>query len=199
MIKIGIDLDETIIDLINPLLAFYKNKTGKRIKKEELAVHNFWEVLGESQETIDELEREFYESETFDNLRAFPYAKESLYELRKNAEIFIVTARYNMAREKTPKWLEKNLRSLVTGVFFTSDYLGTGPTKKEVCEQHSLEFFIEDAAKIALQCASTNTKVLLFNQPWNQNISHQNIRRVYSWQEVPYAVDNLKNPSSFLF
>ena len=48
---------------------------------------------------------------------------------------------------------------------------------------------VDDSLEHALDCSENGIKVLLFNQPWNQNGElPKSITRVYNWKEV---LDNL--------
>lgn len=43
---------------------------------------------------------------------------------------------------------------------------------------------IEDKGDTALYLAENGIRVLLFDAPYNQDISHKNIVRVFSWNEI---------------
>ncbi len=57
--------------------------------------------------------------------------------------------------------------------------------KLQICEKVKIDFLIDDAFKTAIEFASADIPVLLFNQPWNQvDKLPENVTRVKDWNEV---------------
>lgn len=59
------------------------------------------------------------------------------------------------------------------------------PTDKLIgCSKLKVDVMIEDKPDVALKLAKNGIKVILFDAPYNQNLIHENIERVYNWNEV---------------
>ncbi len=56
--------------------------------------------------------------------------------------------------------------------------------KYNYCIKYRVDIMIEDSPDIALHLADKGIKVLLFDTNYNKNISHNNIIRVYSWEDI---------------
>lgn len=71
----------------------------------------------------------------------------------------------------------------------------TGREKYEACIKNKVDVMIDDRPEVALYLAEHQIKVLLFDAPYNQNLEHENVRRVKSWDDVytkicDYGVEN---------
>lgn len=188
--RLGIDLDETVVEIMNPLLAYYKEKTGKSILKEEIYTPHLQEIWHCSKEEENDIINGFYASNYFDNLKPYRGVLESLSKLKANNELYIITSRWGLGKDKTHKFLEDNLNGLISKIIFTSEHSKEGLKKEEICIKYSIPLHIEDDPNIALKCAELDVKVLLFNRPWNKSILHKNITRISSWPEVFKTLSN---------
>lgn len=109
----------------------------------------------------------------------------------KLGSVYVITAR-KFSTQRTPlgalsrrlfrKWVDKNDFSF-GDIFFCSE-VDTPPQKLSFCRQISADVMIEDKGDTALFLAENGIKVLLFDAPYNQDISHENIVRVRSWEEI---------------
>ncbi len=52
------------------------------------------------------------------------------------------------------------------------------------CRKFSVDIMIDDRSDVALYLADNGIRVLLFDTRYNQRTSHENIIRVYSWNDV---------------
>ena len=68
----------------------------------------------------------------------------------------------------------------------------TPPQKLSYCKRISADVMIEDNVKTALYLAENGIRVLLFDAPYNQGILHQNIVRVFSWEEIFELIKEFK-------
>lgn len=106
-------------------------------------------------------------------------------------ELYVITAR-KFSTQHTPlgalskrlfrKWVEKN-DFRFNDIFYCSE-VGTPPQKLGFCRRISADIMIEDKGDIALYLAENGIKVLLFDAPYNQDISHENIVRIFSWNDI---------------
>lgn len=189
--KIGIDLDETTLNLIDPLIEYHKEKTGKKLEREDFESFYLSDILSISKEEEWIYLDEFYNSDYFDKILPLQNSINVLKELSKNHEIFFITARPENWREKTEKWLSKFV-DFPHKLILTSNMHKNEPGKKkfEVCEEKSIDIFIEDDHNYALGCANVGVKTFLLNKPWNRKINHKNITRVDNWNEIHGILKN---------
>lgn len=106
-------------------------------------------------------------------------------------ELYVITAR-KFSTQRTPlgalsrrlfqKWIVKN-GFRFNDIFYCSE-VGTPPQKLGFCRRISADIMIEDKGDTALYLAENGIRVLLFDAPYNQYISHENIVRVFSWDEI---------------
>ena len=182
--KIGIDLDEVTVNFLEHLLNFYHKKTGKSFRVEDFSSYDLWETLGGTREESRDLIFEFYNSVDFEDVDPIENSLESIKKLLENNEIFIITARPLICKEKTERWMNKYLIEIHPKIIYSGDFDGSGKTKSEICEEIGIDVMIEDSKDYSLACAEKGIKVILFDKPWNQKFEHENVVRVFSWDEV---------------
>lgn len=185
--KIGVDLDDTLGNFIPALVEFHNNVYGTKIKVEDFKSYRFWETWGGTLEQAVEKVYEFFKTPYFKNIKPVEGAKEVLERLKKNNELFIITARQESIRKETEEWLNKNYPNIFSKIYFTNQYSlgGTETTKKKICDELEMDVLIEDNINYTFECAGPNRKVYLIDRPWNQSAElPQNAKRVYSWKEI---------------
>lgn len=194
--KIGIDLDEVTINFLDYFHDFYYKKTGKLFSKEDLIITEWREVWGLSKEEQGNFIDEFYNSEEFDNLSPVKNAIKSINSLIEKNEIFIITSRPLKFKEKTDKWVFNNFPDAQIKIYYAKDFFkGLGKSKSQICKEIGVKIMVEDDGEYALDCASSGIKVVLFNRPWNQGISHSNIIRVDDWIDAIKVIKKISaNP-----
>lgn len=80
------------------------------------------------------------------------------------------------------KWLKKYKMD-----FDSIQYCSESNTPVEKlmsCSKLSVDLMIEDKPDVAMLLANNGVKVLLFDAPYNKDINHPNIIRVYTWDEI---------------
>jgi len=183
--KIGIDIDEVIAEQLDHIIKFYHKKTGKLIPKEKFTTYNWWEVWGITREEAIEIDHEFKRSNLFDEINPIRNAIESVKSLINDNEIFIITSRPILYKERTEKWINKHLKDIPLTIIHSGDFQGDKlKTKVEICKDLGVELMIEDHAKYALECGNVGIKVILFDNPWNRDLKHKNVIRVNDWIEA---------------
>ena len=137
-------------------------------------------------EAVQKVE-DFHKTEYFKNIKPIPGAREVLDELKKNNDLYVITARSENIRKDTEEWIEKYYPNIFSKVYLTNHYAlnGTETSKKKVCDSLDVDIFIEDNIKYAEECVGPNRKIYLLDYPWNQSDKlPQNIIRVHSWKEI---------------
>lgn len=80
------------------------------------------------------------------------------------------------------KWLKKHC-FIFKDIFYCSE--SNAPVDKlNGCLKYSVDLMIDDKPDVALYLANNGIIVLLFDTRYNQNINHENIIRVYDWNDI---------------
>ena len=80
------------------------------------------------------------------------------------------------------QWL-KRYKLKFEDVYFCSE--SNSPTDKyKGCRKYSVDIMIDDKPEVVYYLAEKGIKVLLFDAPYNQEVSGKNIIRVKDWEEV---------------
>jgi len=184
--KIGIDIDEVIAEQLDELIKFYHMKTGKLVEKDKFHTYYWPDVWKISIEEAIAIDHEFKKSEFFDNIKPAEKAVEVIKQLIKNNEIFIITSRPLIFKERTENWLKRHLGDLNFELIHSENLHKNikMSTKAKICKEFGIKIILEDDIRYALDCAESGVKVVLFDKPWNQNVKHKNIIRVKNWIEA---------------
>lgn len=185
-LRIGIDLDDVVFDFVNFLIKNYQEKFGKNILFEEISSFYFEKVFNLSREEINLFFKEIFTKDSVLNMDLCEFAKEVIFGLSKDNEIFFITSRVD-AREGTLESLNKHFSEINFELFFSSNpYCGNkGKTKGQICKDLGIDFMIEDSKEHSEVCAEYGIKVFLLEKPWNkQTKEHKNIIKVKSWEEI---------------
>lgn len=192
--KIGIDIDEVLVEFVEGYLEIYKFKFWKEFSKKNLYSYNLWEPLGISKEESIQLAFDFYKSNKFDNIKLVKLAKESIYKLLENHEIIFITSRPELVREKTEDFLSRIFLDKKFKIVFSDDFFGGNKKKSFFCIKLGIFIILEDNRDYALDCAKMGIKVILFDKPWNKDfIKHENIFKVNNWKEALAKIKEIEN------
>lgn len=206
-LTIGVDVDGTLTDLNG----FYNTKVAKMLKKEPVLpeAYSFGEIFG-----LSKSKELLYGSKVLEKYcKECPLrdgAKTTLSNLKnKGHNLHLITARKFVTssnllgyryRKLLHKWLEKN------GLTFDSkQYCSEKDSPRDKllgCRKLHVDIMIEDKSDVALYLAENGVRVILIDNPYNKDVSHDNIIRVNSWDEVETKIDelseNLVKPGEFL-
>jgi len=188
-LKIGIDIDEVVVEFLKGYLKFHEINYGLKMSFEEIKNYNLWEtnLFKNKEEAISGI-NSFQNSNDFDKLDFVEGAKESLLKLKDSFDIYFITSRPQYLEEKTSNFLKGILKEF--GLHFSGDLFGGNKTKSEICEVLGINIFIEDNHSYALDLARKNVKTFLLSKPWNKNYEeHENITKVNNWKEI---LENLR-------
>ncbi len=87
-----------------------------------------------------------------------------------------------LSRYLFKKWITKNGFHF-EDIFFCSES-NTPSEKLNFCKRISADIMIDDKPDVALLLADNGITVLLFDAPYNQNVRHENITRVFGWEDI---------------
>jgi len=177
-LKIALDVDGVLADVIESWL-IYSNKIRTSISKDEITNWDFWKKF--------KINRyDFYEelSTCWKNWNTIPPTEDNLSIITENLSNFgqvdIVTARELSTDSFVKNWLNQHDITYHNYVSVID-----GPMKADL----DYDVFIDDSPLNAIKFLERKKNVLLYSQPWNQNISNPNIQRIFTLSE---AVERLK-------
>jgi len=204
--RIGVDLDDTLCEFVQPLLLFLNSKFQKSVSINDIKDYSFENYYPVSSEEIQKLINEFIFFDNCSNLKPIPYAFQALQNLKKdfNCELFIITARDYRLKDATIEWVEKYFPNIFTSIEFCNTYgLDTYPKleKYEICSKLGINILIDDQFKHLQICCEKipNFFPIIFTQPWNIDITqlwrnHTDIKsfNLRSWYQNKWEFANSK-------
>ena len=88
-------------------------------------------------------------------------------------------------------WIRKNNYSF-DGTYFCTERDSNGD-KLRGCKKYNVDIMIDDNPKVSKFLADNGVRVLLFDTPYNKELKHENIRRVYSWNEIDDIISDTES------
>jgi uncharacterized HAD superfamily protein len=184
---IGIDLDDTLLNLSGTFIEFHNSKYGTAYAREEAISPFFEEVWDITKEDVFKRLHEFYNSEHYLGAEPVKGAPEAIARLAETNELYIVTASPEEIKDRVEVWLGKHFTNKFKGIHFIkkSIFDENIRNKKDVCEELGIEVFIDDALHNAEDISSAGIPVFLLDAPWNQKpINSTLVTRVHSWDDI---------------
>lgn len=190
-LRIGIDFDDVTIDFVGSLVRWHNKKFNHSHTKEHFKEFAWWPVWGITKEESVKRVNEFTDTMTPQNTEVMDGAIQSIEKIMKKHEVVFITGRPLKYKKKTEEWIEYNLSKKIEVIMAGDFHKGQAATKAEICKERKIPILLEDALETAVDCAKSGIKVVLFDQPWNQNAQHKNITRVKSWKEALKEIEIL--------
>lgn len=188
VMKIGIDLDSVLADLMDPLIRFHNERYNKKHTIKDHVTYNLTEVWGVSSEEVLHRIYEFYESPYMDEVLPMSGSVEGVNKLQIVHDLHVITARPYDIEKKTVDWLDRYFPGKFKSIYHTNWVSSTRYKKRnksELCVEYGVECMIEDHLDFATDIADENIEVLLLDSPWNQsNMLPDKIHRVFTWEEI---------------
>ncbi len=179
--KIGVDLDDTVLQFVDGLCRYTNRAFGATSVKEH---HTQWELhktWGVSKDEATRWVRAFVESREHHEIDAVDGAKEALAHFAQHAEVVGITGRDDTCHSRIWHLLDRHFPELFSHVHF----VGVGKNKVDTCVQLGIRFMVEDAAHHAEYISEAGIRVYLMDRPWNRMLqARRNIIRVFSWADV---------------
>lgn len=184
--RIGIDIDEVVVEYIRHFLKFCEINLERKFVLEDISEFNLWRTLDISREEVVSIAKNFNEKNLFLELNFVEGFKDAINFLSKENELFFVTSRPIEIKEKTFKFFKEHFPESNFEIIFSDSCLKkeSEKTKADICKELGIKILVEDRRKYALDCAENNIKVFLMDKPWNRNCEHENIIRVKNWKEI---------------
>ncbi|MDG0790982.1 hypothetical protein OMP38_08965 [Cohnella ginsengisoli] len=180
--KLGFDIDDTLIRLREHAFRLYNKKLGRQVdiaKLHALACIPIHEAFGLNAEEGKRMWDELREAIYFSDCPPYPDAVEALNELdRLGHEIYYITARGQGHCERTLTWLTAAGFPVRSGRF----YCGMGDAEKvHVIRELALDYYFDDKPAVIDTLAELAIKVYVRDQPYNR---HSDAPRIHSWGEL---------------
>lgn len=187
--KIGVDLDEVLAELFRGCIEIHGGKLWDvDITFEESLSYNLDEHFQVSRETVVN----FFYKPLFD--RAFEkyilpveWAFEKLQHFHSLwYEIHVVTARRDIVREQTLRFLDTHYAGLIHDVHFANHFGDNPVDKHDICLKIGVEMMVEDNIDYALGIAKSGILTYLIEKPWNRERKekHRLLKRISWWEEI---------------
>lgn len=194
--KIGIDLDGVVVDIMSPFIEYHNGKYKSEFTYESVTDHSFWIPWKLSREEGNRRLLEFMDECEFSVVKPQDGAIEAIRKLAEEHELVVVTSRPETYSKKTLDWIEHHLPGVFKKVNFTyqTPFVEGVVRKSLICKSEGVDVLIEDYPTNVLGCAGVCKKVLMFNQPWNQSVKELpgNVERVKNWSDVLERVNEIK-------
>ncbi len=183
--KIGIDIDEVVVEFMKGYLNFHNKKHNTCYKLNDITNYHLWKCgfHKNKEESVREVV-EFSDSDYFNSLSLVKGAKSSLKKLFEIYKSYFITSRSEDIKEKTKNFFYLNFPKNKYEFVFSGEIYG-GKTKSEICSEFGIQIMVEDNADYAFDCAEKGIKTFLLDKPWNKNCEeHEKIVKVNNWNEV---------------
>lgn len=192
--KVGIDIDDVVVNTASSFLEFYNSKHGTSFVFENIKTYDLDKVVGISPEEARKELDEFFHSECFQKVDLMENAKETIDILAEHFEIVFITSRPLKYKEGTKDHLGYHFGNLDFEIFHStgSDYEESG-SKGEICKDYGVDVMIEDNTKYAKDCAEKGVEVILFDKPWNKDKEEEeNIIKFEGWKDILKELNSLE-------
>lgn len=179
--RLGFDIDDTLIDLRQHAFHLYNKKLNKNIS---LAVFNeiptveIHSPFGLTNEEGGQMWKDSMEEIYFTNCPAFPDALNVLNELEAEGhEIFYITSRPKHFCGKTREWVKEQGFPVKDENFFC----GMADHEKiDTIRSLNLDFYIDDKPKVLATLLGIETKLLIKDQSYNRD---EKYTRLKNWSD----------------
>ena len=191
--KIGIDLDEVLLDFIGPLNDFYNQCYGTKFSRDDYTDYALWNIWNCSQNEANKFVDFFLRSRYYFLVRPLPDAKRVVERLSLKHELCAITARPLFNRSRVINSVDRYFGKLIKEIHFSGNVfndLHQGASKAEICLVNDIEVMIEDSLEYAEQCASAGIKSFLLTTPWNvKKTTSDKITRLKNLSDIIFSLN----------
>ena len=171
MRKIGIDIDDVLLELTQAFIKYHNETYGTQLTFKEFTSYYLPKVIGgtfnEAVAKLDNVNQTHYSF----NLKPVPEAREAITRLQEKARLSVITSRSTKLFSITRQQVQNHFPgSLADSIYFARNpYLSSsGLTKKDLCLKLEISTLFEDSLEHARECAAAGIQVYLIDYPWNQ-------------------------------
>ncbi len=180
--KLGFDIDDTLINLRKHAFHLYNKKLGKQVSIDifnslpRLEIH---EPFGLSDEEGNQLWNQLIEEIYFTECPAFPDAIDTLQQLDNDGhEIYYITSRPKQYGERTKAWMKERGFPVEDARFF---YGMQDEEKIKIIQQLQLDYYFDDKPVVLETLLNESVHVYIKDQSYNR---HLTLPRIEHWTEL---------------
>jgi len=156
MNRIAIDVDEVLVNFLQPMAKFH-HQTIRKPKYSYVYRQIFDIDETESQKMV----REFYMSKDFMELTPIKGSQLAMYKLRANAKkMYVLTGRQEVVREETETWIQHYFPGIFDDVILTNSYTPNEIRKIDICRALNIGLLIDDNKGICDECIEDGVQAL---------------------------------------
>ncbi len=194
-LKIAIDIDDTLMKVWHKgIFEEYKNIYWKNLAINDVKTHGF-----NGDDNLRNLFFKYYYL-YHDEFPMYEEARDTLIKLHSQwDELYLLTSRPEKDKNITKNWVNREFGEwFFRDILFTCDFWVDD--KSIVAEKIQFDIVVDDAAHhIEKYHENTNSHILIFNQPWNEDIREEwKKNRVHNWKEIANKIDIIQNKRSFV-
>lgn len=186
--KIGFDIDDTLINLREYAFHIYNGKLKKNVpidvfhQLERVEIHEAFEL---TEEQGAEMWNSSLEEIYFNACPPFPNAVETVQELeRRGHEIFYITSRPKNHGKRTMEWMKTQGFPIEEERFF---YGMKDHEKIQFIEKIELDYYFDDKPEVLNTLGDKGkTTVVVKDQSYNRNL---NFPRILEWTDIENFID----------
>ena len=197
--NIGIDIDDTISETFETLLAYSQKYTIEDLKRESninmngdftnnlyIEDANGWNEL-EGQKFWDK-----YYGDILKGVNIKKFASDVIRNFKKKGHnIYLITARWDIpnisTKQITENWLIKN------NIMYDKLFMNASD-KLQLVKENNIDLFIDDSYKNCKKVSeNANTKVYMMTSMVNKDLEDKTIKRVFSWPEIDNLINKEEN------
>lgn len=194
--NIGIDIDDTISETYETVVPYSQKYIVKDLHKKpqldykaECKTHFYVETVNHWNEEERKGFWNKYYGEMLEIINIKKFAAETINQLKREGhKIFIITARWDLegqdTKQITTDWLARNNVNYDELIINADD-------KLSIVKEKKIDLFIDDSFDNCKKIADNlNIKVWLMHSNTNGNLSTDGVKRVFSWPEIKYLIEN---------
>ena len=180
--KIAIDIDGVLLDIIITYCEIYNKRYGTNYKKNDVVKWDFFADWNMDEETGFKIFFEIYE-----NSQDIPFIDEDapkiMKKLNERYDLDIVSARVPEYRTSIVDKLDSH--DIKRGIQYTELIL-LHHKPYDIKLKQNYDLYVDDNPNLVEPIKMMEDRILLlFDQPWNQNsVCEDNVYRVHNWKEV---------------
>jgi 5'(3')-deoxyribonucleotidase len=156
-IRIGVDIDEVLAPFL-PTMKRWRPPKNKNFESSYL----YRDIYNIPESESVKMVREFYDSEDFVKMQPIKNAIDAMIELKKDNELYIVTGRQEIVRNKTEKWVHDNFPGIFSDVIMTNSFSIHEVPKVDACKMLNIGLMFDDNITICQDCLNENIPAINF-------------------------------------
>lgn len=194
---VSCDVDDVLYHFV-PSLFDWHNKAYPQFKisHKDLRHYDFREyahALGNCRAEKSKKVHEFYGAREFRDIPLVEGAVRGIQELSSRYRLMSVTSRPPSTKVATLEAFGRDFKDKFERVVFIDSFEKQTRSKGEVCREHGAVVHIDDLIPHLEDCANHGVGGILLDRSWNQGNVPKNVIRVYHWDEIPSAVEFIRN------